>query len=173
MNSGLVGSPRRESNTDLVVNSILDGAASNGHIIDKLYLYGLDLKPCVDCRACKQGNFQCILNDDMQKLYPMLQNADVLVFGTPLYWYGPTSQMKLLIDRLRPYITSKKLKGKKAILVVPSEEGPEACNHIIGMFELSFQYLGVTMIDKTCQLPQTSESKINIKYINAFEVKMK
>jgi NAD(P)H-dependent FMN reductase len=42
---GLVGSPRRESNTDLVVNSILDGAASNGHIIDKLYLYGLDLKP--------------------------------------------------------------------------------------------------------------------------------
>ncbi len=152
---GLVGSPRKESNTDLVVSSILAAAAASNHAVEKLYLYGLNLKPCVDCRACKQGNFQCVLNDDMKQIYPKLESADVIVFGTPLYWYGPTAQMKLLIDRLRPYIASKKLKGKKVILAIPSEEGPEACNHIVGMFELSFQYLEVALIDKI--LPTASE----------------
>ena len=152
---GLVGSPRKESNTDLVVSSILGGAAASNHTVEKLYLYGLNLKPCVDCRACKQGNLQCALKDDMQQIYPKLESADAVVFGTPLYWYGPTAQMKLLIDRLRPYIASKKLEGKKAILVIPSEEGPDACNYVVGMFELSFQYLEVTLIDKI--LPTASE----------------
>ncbi len=49
--------------------------------------------------------------------------------------------MKLLLDRLRPFIASKKLSGKKAVLVVPSEEGADACNFIVGMFTLSFKYL--------------------------------
>jgi multimeric flavodoxin WrbA len=70
------------------------------------------------------------------------------VFGTPLYWYGPTAMMKLLVDRLRPFIVSKKLKGKKAILVVPSEEGKDACNALVEMFEASFAYLGVDIIGK-------------------------
>ncbi len=152
---GLVGSPRKDSNTDLVVSRILDGAAANNHAVEKLYLYGLDLKPCMDCRACKQGNYRCILNDDMQQIYPKLEAADVIIFGTPLYWYGPTAQMKLLIDRLRPFIASKKLKGKKAVLVVPSEEGAQACTHIVGMFDSSFSYLEITIMGKI--LPTASE----------------
>jgi multimeric flavodoxin WrbA len=89
-----------------------------------------------------------VVNDDMQRLYPKLEGADVIIFGTPLYWYGPTGKMKLMIDRFRPFIASKKLKGKKAILVVPSEEGPSACDYLIGMSERSFKYLGIDLIDK-------------------------
>jgi multimeric flavodoxin WrbA len=143
---GLVGSPRKKSNTDLVVSSILGGAAASNHNVDKLYLYGLTLNPCVDCRACKHGVFQCMLKDDMQQIYHKLENSDVIIFGTPLYWYGPSAQMKLFLDRLRPYITSKKLKGKKAILVIPSEEGATACKHIIGMFSLSLKYLEMILL---------------------------
>jgi multimeric flavodoxin WrbA len=84
----------------------------------------------------------------MQRLYPKIEGADVIVFGTPLYWYGPTGKMKLMMDRLRPYITSKKMKNKKALVVVPSEEGESACGYLVGMFELSFEYLGVTLIAK-------------------------
>jgi multimeric flavodoxin WrbA len=144
---GLVGSPRRYSNTDLLVNTILDGASQNNHATEKVYLYDVDIAPCMDCRSCKQGNFKCALRDGLQMLYPKLNEADVIVFGTPLYWYGPSAKMKLLLDRLRPYIASKGLNGKKAVLVIPSEEGPDACNFIVGMFNLSFKYLKMDLID--------------------------
>jgi multimeric flavodoxin WrbA len=145
---GLVGSPRKAGNTDLLVSAILYGAGASNHEIEKLFLYDADISPCLDCRGCKKGTFQCVLKDGMKQLYPKLEEADVIVFGTPLYWYGPTAKMKLMVDRLRPYIASKKLKGKKAILVVPSEEGADACNLVVGMFELSFKYLEIDLVGK-------------------------
>jgi multimeric flavodoxin WrbA len=145
---GLVGSPRKGGNTDLLVSRILNGADASKHLTEKVYLYPLNISPCVDCRSCQKGKFQCAIDDDMQRLYQKLEGADVIVFGTPLYWYGPTGKMKLLMDRLRPYVASGKLKGKRAVVVVPSEEGADACDYVIGMFELSFEYLGIKLIDK-------------------------
>jgi multimeric flavodoxin WrbA len=151
---GLVGSPRKGSNTDLLVSAVLAGAGEK-HSTQKIYLYDVEIAPCVDCRACKRGSLQCILEDGMQELYGKLEEADVVVFGTPLYWYGPSAKMKLLIDRLRPFIESKKLKGKRAVVVVPSEEGAEACSHIVGMFTLSLKYLEMNLIGAL--LPRASE----------------
>ena len=131
------------------------GAAKNKHATEKIYLYGIDIAPCIDCKACKKGNYQCALKDDMQPLYLKLEEADVIVFGTPLYWYGPTAKMKLLLDRLRPYIASKRLKGKKAVLVVPSEEGADACSHVVGMFNMSMKYLEMDLV--SVLLPKASE----------------
>jgi multimeric flavodoxin WrbA len=152
---GLVGSPRRGSNTDLLVSAILDGAAANNQTVDKVYLYDVDIAPCTDCGACTQGDYKCALGDGMQTLYSKLEEADVIVFGTPLYWYGPTAKMKLLVDRLAPFILSGKLKGKKAVLVIPSEEGADACNFAVGMFTLSFKYLGMDLVGKL--LPKALE----------------
>ncbi|HMK93989.1 MAG TPA: flavodoxin family protein [Candidatus Limnocylindrales bacterium] len=92
---GLVGSPRRGSNTDLLVSAILDGAAVSHHAVDKVYLYDVDIAPCMDCKACKHADYKCAVNDGMQRLYPKLDEADVIIFGTPLYWYGPSAKMKL------------------------------------------------------------------------------
>lgn len=139
----LVGSPRRGGNTDLLVDKVLEGASASGSETEKVYLYDLEIKPCVDCRACKKDSFQCAIKDGMQALYPKLEAADAIVFGTPLYWYGPTGKMKLLIDRLRPYIASRKLKGKKAAVIVPSEEGAKACRATVSMFKQSFKYLEI------------------------------
>jgi multimeric flavodoxin WrbA len=152
---GLVGSPRRGGNTDLLVDTVLEGATKNKHQTEKVYLYGIDIAPCVDCRVCKKGNYECALKDGMRALYPKLEEADVIVFGTPLYWYGPSAKMKLLLDRLRPYIASKKLKGKRAVLLVPSEEGADACSHVVGMFNLSFGYLEMQITGVL--LPKASE----------------
>ena len=152
---GLVGSPRKGSNTDLLVSAILEGTSSNSHLSEKLYLYDFDIAPCVDCRACKKGNYICAIKDGMQTLYPKLEEADVIIFGTPLYWYGPSAKMKLLIDRLRPFIESKGLKAEKAVLAIPSEEGAEACNLATSMFALSFEYLGIEMAGKLT--PKASE----------------
>jgi multimeric flavodoxin WrbA len=152
---GLIGSPRKGSNTDILVSKILEGASSNGQNTKKVYLYEENISPCLDCRECQKGSFQCNVKDAMQKLYPLLEEAEILVIGTPLYWYGASAKMKLLIDRLRPFIGSHKLKGKKAILVIPSEEGADACNHAVGMFNESFKYLGVDV--DTVLLPKAYE----------------
>ena len=79
----------------------------------------------------------------MKELYPRMVEADLLVFGTPIYWYGPTAKMKLLIDRMRPFIANKKLSGKKAVVISPSEEGAVACGPMLEMFKMSFMYIGV------------------------------
>lgn len=139
----LIGSPRKGSNTDTLVDRILEGAGTRGHEWEKIYLYDYEIKPCFDCRKCKKDGFSCALKDDMENIYPRMDRADLIIFGTPIYWYGPTAKMKLLIDRMRPYISNGKLKGKKGMVVTPSEEGPRACGPLLDIFRMSFDYLGM------------------------------
>jgi len=139
----LISSPRKGGNTELVVDAVLDGARSAGHRAEKLFLYKHEIRPCVDCRRCKRDDFRCALTDGMTAIYPKLREADLIVFGTPVYWYGPTAVMKLLIDRLRPFIADRGLSGKKGLVVVPSEEGADCCGPLLSMFQMSFQYLGM------------------------------
>ncbi|MFQ5712230.1 MAG: flavodoxin family protein, partial [Candidatus Geothermarchaeales archaeon] len=61
----------------------------------------------------KEEGFRCVVDDDMRGIYPKLAGADVLIFGTPLYWYGPTGKMKLMMDRPRPFGFSGELGVKK------------------------------------------------------------
>ena len=79
----------------------------------------------------------------MGEIYARLERADLIIFGTPIYWYGPTAKMKLFIDRLRPYIANRKLAGKKGMVVAPSEEGAACCGPLLQMFAMSFDYLGL------------------------------
>ena len=67
----------------------------------------------------------------------------MIIFGTPLYWYGPSTKMKLLVDRMRPFVANRKLKGKKTVVVAPSAEGEKACGPLLEMFRLCFEYLGM------------------------------
>ncbi|HTY63147.1 MAG TPA: flavodoxin family protein [Acidobacteriota bacterium] len=137
----LIGSPRKGGNTDILVDKILTGAGENGHSSEKIYLYDCDISACLDCRKCKRRDNNCAIADGMSGIYPKLAAADMIIFGTPVYWYGPTAKMKLLIDRLRPFIASARLTRKKGIVVIPSEEGDSCCGPLIQMFRMSFEYL--------------------------------
>jgi multimeric flavodoxin WrbA len=140
----LIGSPRKGGNTDILVDKILMGAGDNGNSFEKIYLYDFDISACIDCRKCKRSSFVCAFEDGMSCIYPKLEEADLIIFGTPVYWYGPTAKMKLLIDRLRPFIASGKLKGTKGMVVTPSEEGNSYCGPLIESFKMSFEYLGMS-----------------------------
>jgi len=139
----LIGSPRREGNTDLLVEQILKVSRTKGHTTEKLFLYDYTISLCVDCRNCKKGDYLCCVNDEMQQIYPKMEAADLIIFGTPLYWYGPTAKMKILLDRMRPFVANGRLKGKKAVVVTPSAEGAKACGPLLEMFRMSFEYLGM------------------------------
>ena len=144
----LVGSPRKGGNTDILVEQILQGSKTKGHTSEKLYLYRYKIAPCIDCRNCKKGDYVCTVKDGMQEIYPKMEEADLVIFGTPLYFWGPTGQMKALMDRMRPFGTNGKLKGKKGVVVAPSDEGAKACGPLLEMFRLTFDHLGVEFTGK-------------------------
>jgi len=144
----LNGSARKNGNTDILIDQILKGSKEKGHRSEKLYLYDYRILPCRDCRDCKKGNYVCTLNDGMKKIYPKMEKADLIIFGTPNYWNGPSAKMKLLIDRMRPFVPSKKLIGKKWVVVSPSGEGPKSSRLLVEMLRLSCDYLGMKYAGK-------------------------
>ncbi len=94
---GIVASPRRDMNTDTLVQQVLDGCVSAGASVDKIYLNDLEIKPCQACRV--QDGYGCCFHDGMDQIYEVFESADGLVLGTPVYYNSVSSQMKLMIDR--------------------------------------------------------------------------
>ena len=95
-------SPRKEKgNTALILNPFIEGMCEAGADVDLYYNYDLKIKPCRGCFNCwlKTPGI-CSQMDDMQWLLPKMNDADVLVYATPLYSYGMNGQMKNLIDRM-------------------------------------------------------------------------
>lgn len=144
----LNGSARKKGNTDILIDQILKGTKEKGHKSEKLYLYDYQILPCTDCRDCKKGDYVCSLDDEMRKIYPKIEKADLIIFGAPNYWNGPPAKMKLLIDRMRPFVPSLKLKGKKWAVVSPSGEGPKSSRLLVDMLRLSCDYLGMKFAGK-------------------------
>jgi len=145
---GIVGSPRRGGNTDLLVSRVLEGAASAGAVTETLFLADLQIRECDGCHACWQGR-KCPKPDDMGDIYPRIIAADAIVFGTPVYWYGPTGLMKLLIDRFVYFNCPEnrvKIAGKRVAVVVPFEDtDAETVRPLLEFFEKSFAYLELTL----------------------------
>lgn len=95
----LIGSPRINGNTDMLTRAFLDGAKKAGHEIQAFHLAKLDIQSCRACEACFEGG-GCVIKDDMQTIYPAFNEADVIVFAFPLYYYFISSHLKAAIDRL-------------------------------------------------------------------------
>jgi multimeric flavodoxin WrbA len=141
---GVVGSPRKKGNTDILVSSILEGAGEAGCDTERLFLGDLHIRECDGCHGCWKGR-RCSKQDDMNHVYPKLIESDVIIFGTPVYWYGPTALMKCFIDRFVYFNCPEnrpKIRGKSAILAIPFEEDdPGTADLLIRFFEKSLGYL--------------------------------
>jgi multimeric flavodoxin WrbA len=145
---GVMGSPRRSGNTDILVRRALDGARAGGAETEIVYLGEATIRECDGCHACWSGG-ECPKRDDMNALYGMINAADALVLGTPVYWYGPTALMKGFVDRLVYYNCDRNragVKGKGAAVVVPYEEDdPATAAPVVDFFARSLRYLGMEL----------------------------
>jgi len=96
-----LGSPREESNTKLLAQIMSEAATNAGAEVETVDAARMAIGPCTACFGCdKSGKFECVIEDDMKPLYAKFPNVDVLVLATPVYWYGPTAQIKAFMDRL-------------------------------------------------------------------------
>lgn len=104
------GSPRKNWNTATLLENALEGAAKEGAQTELAHLYDLDFKGCISCFACKKiggkSYGKCAVKDGISPLLKRVAEADVLLLGTPVYFYSETGEMRSFMERLLfPYLT--------------------------------------------------------------------
>ena len=114
---------RNNSNSEVLARMAAKGANDAGNRTEFITLKDMDLRFCKGCLACqKTGN--CIIKDDMAPVLEKVRNADVLIFASPIYYYGITGQLKTFLDRLNPlYVQEPKFED--VYLITTSAEDDE------------------------------------------------
>jgi multimeric flavodoxin WrbA len=95
---GILGSARKGGNTDLLLQSALEGARAEGAEIELVRLADLKINPCLNCGGCDEDGV-CVQQDDMQGLFEKLLNYDIILLASPIYFMGVSAWTKAFIDR--------------------------------------------------------------------------
>jgi multimeric flavodoxin WrbA len=114
---GIVGSPRKNGNTEIMVRDALKYAEDSGAETDIFLIAENTVAPCDGCEACTKTGV-CHIKDDMQELYEKMKWADGILFGTPVYYGGVTAQAKAIIDRTHCFRKHRVLKDKVAGAII-------------------------------------------------------
>ena len=120
----LMGSPRKNSNTDILVDAMIKGAMDACHNVKKYCVGDLNVSACRACGTCMTGR-NCVLDDDGLKITHEIAKAEGLIVATPIYFGQMTGDLKVLIDRFygvthNPFIG---LSGK--VMLIFTHLGPE------------------------------------------------
>ena len=111
----IINGSARKGNTLTAINAFVKGASEKNDI-EIIAADKLDIAPCKGCGACQCVN-GCVDKDDTNPTVDKIAAADMIVFATPVYWWGITAQTKLIIDKC--YCRGLKMKNKKAGIIVP------------------------------------------------------
>jgi multimeric flavodoxin WrbA len=95
---GIYGSARKGGNSDQLLDKVLEGAESSGALISRIYARDLNVSGCRACGGCDKTG-KCVVKDDMVSVYAQFEEADIIFLASPIYFYGMTGQLKLLVDR--------------------------------------------------------------------------
>ncbi|MCU0580127.1 MAG: flavodoxin family protein [Desulfobacterota bacterium] len=105
---GIYGSPRPGGNSDLLLDRALAGAAESGADLDRIYVRDLKISGCLECGGCDETG-ACVVPDDMDDVYPRLQEAEVIIMAAPMFFYGVPAQLKALVDRSQALWAGRRL----------------------------------------------------------------
>ena len=125
----LNGSPRKNGNTELLLDGLLKGARSHGADVVKLDVCRMKISPCQGCGKCEREG-RCSLDDEMSRVYPLLEKTHHVVVATPVYFYGVTAQLKALIDRCQVLWSRKYVLGNPA---PPTVDGKRRKGHLLAI----------------------------------------
>ena len=109
---GILGSPRREGNTEILLDEALRGASDHGGLCEKVILRDLKITPCLEIYKCAEDGV-CAIQDEMQGLFPKIIQAERLLLASPIFFYSVPALAKAMIDRCQS------LWVKKYILKLP------------------------------------------------------
>lgn len=110
----LRGSPQKNGSSNLLADSFIRGAQESGHIITETDVAHAHISPCNGCKACGFCGKPCSIHDEMNEIKEKVLAADMLVFVTPLYYFGMSAQLKICLDRccaIGRQLTEKSMKS--------------------------------------------------------------
>ena len=118
----LNGSPHPNGNTKALVSAFAKGATGAGHEVVECPVGTLAIKGCLGCEYCHtKGEGKCVQKDDMEKVYPEIATADMIVFASPIHYFTFTGQLQSAIARF--YAQMKPVAKKYAMILSSASPG--------------------------------------------------
>ncbi len=141
----LNGSPRPKGNTRQMVDAFREGAVSAGHNVEVVDVCKMKIGGCMACEYCHSKEMGiCIQKDDMQEVYKLLENTEMLVIASPIYYHGISGQLKCVIDRFYSAAYPVGPPRLKKVAMILSSGDPDMYDGALFSFKGDFLgYLGL------------------------------
>lgn len=160
----LEGSPNKNGSSNLLAEHFICGAKEVGHSVQVIDAAHANIRPCIGCIHFGYEG-PCSQNDDMNEIRQKILDADMIVFVTPLYYYGMSAQLKILIDRFCAFNSSIQRKQMKAALL---EAAWNSDNWTFEALEAHYKtlvrYLNLKdqgmVLGKGCETPSMTKSSV-------------
>ncbi|MCL2889386.1 MAG: flavodoxin family protein [Eggerthellaceae bacterium] len=138
----VTGSPRKNGNTDVLAQAFMEGAKDAGNEVFLFDAGKAVIKGCNNCKSCFGKGGQCQQNDDMQKIYPVLHECDVLVLASPIYFFTISAQLKAFIDRMYCSASKPFAITSTILLTVQQDRDPSVADNAINTYKSIINYIG-------------------------------
>jgi multimeric flavodoxin WrbA len=148
----LNGSPRKKGNSAILSRRTAEGLLSVGAKVETFFLHNMNIKPCTACEKCRDNPDKfCVIDDDMQILYPKILQADALVIAGPVYWFSICAQTKLFLDRCYAFGSSEGSQlANKRIGIILTYGGNDAFDsgavNALRTFQDMFNYVNAEIV---------------------------
>ena len=163
---GIVGSPRKNGNTEIITRHTLEAIEEEGLDTELIRLADLDIKPCNACMGCRREE-RCHIDDDLFPLYIKMKEAEAIILASPVYFGSATALLKALMDRVGyiSYLNGRTLSGKVGgPLVVARRAGQNftfaqimCWFHILGFFMPGSTYWNIAFGHKKGEVKEDEE----------------
>lgn len=139
----LDGSPRRGGNTDMLVEAFVRGASEENDVA-VFRVADMDIAPCIGCERCSRSEGRvCVIDDDMRQVYEAVNEADVLVLASPVYFYGVSSQLKKAVDRFHAPVRDAFGIRYAALLAVGAATLPDLFDPMLMQYRMALRFFGL------------------------------
>ncbi len=169
------GATRVNGNTDIILSKLIASALQTDVQIKQVDVRKKKINDCIGCYHCND-NTECSIKDDMVEVYEELNRSALIIFASPIYWWGVTGIMKVLIDRLYMYysdLNKPSIEGKKTIIISPMNMNSDIykTKNFLDFYQIIFDNLNMTLVD-TCLFGNVNEKgmiKQNTEYLNQID----
>lgn len=172
----LNGSPRKHGNTMKMIETFQEGAMSVDHQVNVVNVAYQKISGCLACEYCHQKeNGICVQKDDMQNIYTLLKETEMLVIASPIYYHGITGQLKCVIDRLYAVLYPKEVvKSLKKVAMILSSGDPDMYDGAMFSYKGDFlDYLGLKNMGVYTAYGDENGSEIKLKELRDFGMSLK
>ncbi len=155
------GSPNKHGSSNMLAEEFIRGAKEAGHNIEVIDTAHANIHPCTGCVKCGYEG-PCSQKDDVENIRKIILDSDMMVFVTPLYYYGMSAQLKTMIDRFCAFNSSIQRKHMKSALIAVAWNADDwTFESLLSNYRTLVRYLNLTdmgtVLGKGCGTPSMTE----------------